>query len=299
MSTTKVFLSETPEILGAHMSVEGGLFRALERGHSIGCNTIQIFTRNASRWAAKDVSTEEASLFRKARRAARIAPVFAHCSYLINLGCDGEFYERSIDALTAEVIRAEQLALNFVVLHPGSHRGCGEEQGLRFVVCALNQVFERTYGMKCKIAIENTAGQGNCLGSKIEHLQYIVKNCADPNRIGVCIDTCHFFAAGYDIRTKEAYNLTFQELLSKVPLRKIFAFHLNDSKKQLQSNVDRHEHIGKGHLGVEAFRLLLNDPRFKKIPKVLETPKGKDLAEDVVNLALLRSLSQRREVPKP
>jgi deoxyribonuclease-4 len=153
--------------------------------------------------------------------------------------------------------------------------------------------------MKCKIAIENTAGQGNCLGSKIEHLQYIVKNCADPNRIGVCIDTCHFFAAGYDIRTKEAYDLTFQELLSKVPLRKIFAFHLNDSKKQLQSNVDRHEHIGKGHLGVEAFRLLLNDPRFKKIPKVLETPKGKDLAEDVVNLALLRSLSQRREVPKP
>lgn len=277
-----------PLKLGAHMSIAGGLYRSLERGHSIGCNTIQIFTRNASRWAAKDVSSEEISLFQKARRAARISPVFAHCSYLINLGCEGEFYERSIDALIAEVTRAEYLGLEFVVLHPGSHMGCGEEQGLKMVVQALNRVFAATSQMECKIAIENTAGQGNCLGSKLEHLEYLVQHCSNPNRIGICIDTCHLFASGYDLRSKESYERTFQELLARIPTRKILAFHLNDSKMPLNSKVDRHEHIGKGHLGVQAFRMLMNDPRFAKVPKVLETPKGKDLAEDVVNLTLLR-----------
>jgi deoxyribonuclease IV len=275
--------------LGAHMSIAGGLYRSLERGHSIGCNTIQIFTRNASRWAAKDVSSEEIALFQKARRAARISPVFAHCSYLINLGCEGEFYSRSIDALVAEVIRAEYLGLEFVVLHPGSHMGCGEEHGLKMVVQALNRVFTATSKMKCKIAIENTAGQGNCLGSKLEHLEYFIHNCSDPNRVGICIDTCHLFASGYDLRSKKSYEQTFQELLARIPKRKILAIHLNDSKMPLNSKVDRHEHIGKGYLGVEAFRMLMNDPRFAKVPKVLETPKGKDLAEDVVNLNLLRS----------
>lgn len=273
------------------MSIAGGLYRSLERGHSIGCNTIQIFTRNASRWAAKDVSSEEISLFQKARRAARISPVFAHCSYLINLGCEGEFYERSIDALIAEVIRAEYLGLEFVVLHPGSHMGCGEEQGLKMVVQALNRVLTATPQMKCKIAIENTAGQGNCLGSKLKHLAYFVRHSTNPNRIGVCIDTCHLFASGYDLRSKESYERTFQELLARIPRRKILAFHLNDSKMPLNSKVDRHEHIGKGHLGVEAFRMLMNDSRFAKVPKVLETPKGKDLAEDVINLNILRGLT--------
>jgi deoxyribonuclease IV len=283
-------LRSLPLKLGAHMSVAGGLFKSLERGHSIGCNTIQIFTRNASRWAAKDVSAEEISLFQKARRAARISPVFAHCSYLINVGCEGEFYERSIDALISEVTRAEYLGLEFVVLHPGSHMGCGEEKGLKMAVHALNRVFAATSQMKCKIAIENTAGQGNCLGCKLEHLEYFVQHCSDPNRIGVCIDTCHLFASGYDFRSPESYERTFGELLSRIPKRKILAIHLNDSKLPLNSKVDRHEHIGKGHLGVEAFRMLMNDPRFAKVPKVLETPKGKDLAEDVVNLSLLRSL---------
>ena len=273
------------------MSIAGGLYRSLERGHSIGCNTIQIFTRNASRWAAKDVSSEEISLFQKARRAARISPVFAHCSYLINLGCEGEFYERSIDALIAEVTRAEYLGLEFVVLHPGSHMGCGEEQGLKMVIQALNRVLTATAQMKCKIAIENTAGQGNCLGSKLEHLEYFVRNSINPNRIGVCIDTCHLFASGYDLRSKESYERTFQELLVRIPTRKILAFHLNDSKMPLNSKVDRHEHIGKGHLGVEAFRMLMNDSRFAKVPKVLETPKGKDLVEDIINLNILRDLT--------
>ncbi len=288
MKATETNHRSLPLKLGAHMSVAGGLYRSLERGHSIGCNTIQIFTRNASRWAAKDVSSEEISLFQKARRAARISPVFAHCSYLINLGCEGEFYERSIDALIAEVIRAEYLGLEFVVLHPGSHMGFGEEQGLKMVVQALNRVFAATSQMKCKIAIENTAGQGNCLGSKLEHLEYFIQHCSHPNRIGICIDTCHLFASGYDLRSKKSYEQTFQELLARIPKRKILAFHLNDSKMPLNSKVDRHEHIGKGHLGIEAFRMLMNDPRFSKVPKVLETPKGKDLAEDVINLSLLR-----------
>ena len=282
-----------PLKLGAHMSVAGGLYRSLERGHSIGCNTIQIFTRNASRWAAKDVSSEEISLFQKARRAAGISPVFAHCSYLINLGCEGEFYERSIDALIAEVTRAEYLALEFVVLHPGSHMGCGEEQGLKMVVQALNRVLAATSQMKCKIAIENTAGQGNCLGCKLEHLEYFIQHSSNPDRIGVCLDTCHLFASGYDFRSEKTYERTFQELLSRIPKRKILAIHLNDSKMPLNSKVDRHEHIGKGHLGVEAFGMLMNDPRFAKIPKVLETPKGKDLAEDVINLNILRGLTSK------
>jgi deoxyribonuclease-4 len=274
------------------MSVAGGLYKSLERGHSIGCNTIQIFTRNASRWAAKDVSAEEISLFQKARRAARISPVFAHCSYLINLGCEGEFYERSIEALIAEVTRAEYLGLEFVVLHPGSHMGCGEEQGLKMVVQAVNRVFAATSTMKCRIAIENTAGQGNCLGCKLEHFEYLIQHCTHPDRIGVCIDTCHLFASGYDFRTPQTYERTFADLLSRIPKRKILAIHLNDSKMPLNSKVDRHEHIGKGQLGVEAFRMLMNDPRFAKVPKVLETPKGKDLAEDVINLTLLRGLRQ-------
>lgn len=292
MKPTEINHRSLPLKLGAHMSIAGGLYRSLERGNSIGCNTIQIFTRNASRWAAKDVSSDEISLFQKARRAARISPVFAHCSYLINLGCEGEFYARSIDALIAEVIRAEYLGLEFVVLHPGSHMGCGEEQGLKMVVQALNRVFAATSEMKCKIAIENTAGQGNCLGSKLEHLQYFIQNSSDPNRMGVCIDTCHLFASGYDLSSKKSYERTFEELLARIPTRKILAIHLNDSKMPLNSKVDRHEHIGKGHVGVEAFRMLMNDPRFAKIPKVLETPKGKDLAEDVMNLNLLRELTE-------
>jgi deoxyribonuclease-4 len=276
-------------LLGAHMSVEGGLYRALERGHSIQCNTIQIFSRNANRWAAKDLSSEEISAFRSYRRKTGIAPVFSHCSYLINLGSAGQFYDKSVASLIQEVRRAEQLGLNFVVLHPGAHMGCGEEEGLQCVVDALGRVADETRGYRCKIAIENTAGQGSCLGSKIEHLEWILKHASQPDRIGFCIDTCHIFAAGYDIRTAASYSETMDRLLDAIPSRKILAFHLNDSKKALASHVDRHEHIGKGFIGAGAFDRLMNDSRFIRIPKILETPKGKDLAEDVINLSLLRS----------
>jgi deoxyribonuclease IV len=277
-------------LLGAHMSIAGGLHLALERGHSIGCNTIQIFTRNSTRWAAREVSKDEITQFRSLRAARGIHPVFAHCSYLINIAGGDQFYEKSIDALTLEVERAEQLGLSFVVLHPGAHLGAGENEGLKRAAEALDRVFDRTSSARCKVVVENTAGQGSCIGCKVEHLAYLYDNVQNRNRLGFCIDTCHLFAAGYDMRKERVYGETFQKMGDLFPLKSILAFHLNDSKKPLGSGIDRHEHIGKGHIGRRAFGLLLNDERFFHVPKVLETPKGKDLAEDVVNLKVLRGL---------
>ncbi len=280
-------------LLGAHMSIEGGLYRALERGHSIGCTTIQIFTRNNAQWAARDLMEEDINHFQMVRAQHPIHSIFAHCSYLINLAAGNEFYQKSIAGLTMEVLRADRLGLPFVVLHPGAHMGIGEEEGLIRVVAAINQVIDATSRAKCKIVIENTAGQGSCVGCKFEHLAYLWNHVMDQNRLGFCIDTCHIFAAGYDIRTEKTYAQTFKELLNQVPLHSILAFHLNDSKKPLGSRVDRHEHIGKGQIGRMAFRCLLNDSRFISVPKVLETPKGKDLAEDVVNLKCLRRMVKK------
>ena len=276
------------------MSIEGGLYRALERGHSIGCRTIQIFTRNNAQWAARDLLEDEITHFQAIRDLHSIQPVFAHCSYLINLASCNEFHKKSIEALKMEVLRAERLGLPFVVLHPGAHMGQGEMEGLVRVAAALNEVIDATPKARCRIVIENTAGQGSCVGCKFEHLEYLWNHGMNPNRLGFCIDTCHLFAAGYDIRTPKSYERTFESLLGHVPLESMFAFHLNDSKKPLGSHVDRHEHIGKGQIGATAFRCLLNDPRFQQIPKVLETPKGKDLAEDVVNLKRLRRMIKKR-----
>jgi deoxyribonuclease-4 len=280
------------------MSIEGGLFRALERGHSIGCTTIQIFTRNNARWAARELLEEEVRHFRMMREEHAIHPVFAHASYLINLAAKNEFYEKSIAALKTEILRGELLGLPFVVLHPGAHMGQGEREGLIRISAAINQVMEETPTARCKIVIENTAGQGTCLGCRFEHLEYLWSHTSNPDRLGFCLDTCHLFSAGYDIRTKASFTKTVQSLLNHIPLSSILAFHLNDSKKPLGSFVDRHEHIGKGYIGKTAFRCLLNDSRFVNVPKVLETPKGKDLAEDVENLRILRRLisTQRREV---
>jgi deoxyribonuclease IV len=282
-------------LLGAHMSIQGGIHRALERGDSIGCTTIQIFTRNNSRWASRDFLDEEISEFRKARTKFSITPIFAHCSYLINLAAGNHFYEKSIDGLITEMLRAETLGLPFVVLHPGAHMGLGEKEGLIRVNEAINRVLDATSGARCKIVIENTAGQGSCIGCRFEHLEFIWNHVADQNRLGFCIDTCHLFAAGFDIRTEKTYEQTFRTLSGHIPLNSILAFHLNDSKKPLGSRVDRHQHIGKGEIGKIAFRCLLNDPRFTSVPKVLETPKGKDLAEDVMNLKCLRRLVRKRK----
>lgn len=275
------------------MSIEGGLYRALERGHSIGCNTIQIFTKNSNRWLNPPLSNEDANNFLRMRSYLSIHPVFAHCSYLINLAAKGELRTKSIRALVDEVERAEQLGLEFVVLHPGSHTGQGEMPGLRLVADALLTVLRTTSGYRCKIAVENTAGQGSSLGYSIEHLAYLYRKTRSSSRIGFCLDTCHLFAAGYNLAAPNGFKAFIRKLKKEIPLEAVLAYHLNDSKKPLGARVDRHEHIGKGWIGIEAFRSLMQDRRFRSIPKVLETPKGKDLAEDVANLKLLRKIARK------
>lgn len=289
-STSAISALRNKQMLGAHMSIEGGLFRALERGGSIGCQTIQLFSKNSNRWAAKELTDSEIQEFKTTRAQTGIDPVFAHCSYLINLAAPNHFYKMSIQALVTEIQRGEQLGLDFVVLHPGAHMGTGDEEGLKRIVAALDEAMERTIGARCSVAIENTAGQGSCVGCSFEHLEFLLAHVRCPERLAFCIDTCHLFASGYDIRTRGQYDSTTARLLDSVPLKKIRAFHLNDSKKDIGSRVDRHEHIGKGFIGLEGFRFLLNDERFRQLPKVLETPKGKDLTEDVMNLKTLREL---------
>lgn len=277
-------------LLGAHMSVAGGLEKALLIGKEVGCQTIQIFTKNNNQWNAKPLTPQEISLFLKTKDQTEISPVFAHASYLINIGSPEEaLYKKSIEALLDELKRCEKIGLSFLVLHPGAHRESGEEEALKKISQAINIVFQKTEGYRTMLLLENTAGQGTCIGHLFEHLAMIIENVLDKERIGVCFDTCHAFQAGYDMRTRAGYEKTFKDFDETVGLSKIKAFHLNDSKKEFHQRVDRHEHIGKGSLGKEAFQFLMNDKRFQYLPMVLETPKGKARLEDKENLSLLRS----------
>ncbi len=286
-------------LLGAHMSIAGGVFNAPVRGKSIGCDTIQIFVKNANQWVGKPISDEEAEKFQETKKETGIDPIFSHDSYLINLASpDDALYEKSVNAMLDELERSEKLNLPFLVIHPGSHVGSGEEAGLKRIAEALNSLFAKTKGYKVKIALETTAGQKSNLGYKFEHLGYLIKAAKDKKRICVCYDTCHTFAAGYDLRTKKAYDATFKEFDKVVGLDRICAFHLNDAVKELGSNIDRHAHIGQGYIGEEGFRLLLNDETFENIPMVLETPKGPDMAEDVMNLRVLRGLIRQKGTMK-
>lgn len=281
-------------LLGAHMSIAGGVFNAPTRGKSVGCDTIQIFVKNANRWVGKIITDEEIEQFRQAKKDTGINPIFSHNSYLINLASpDDALYEKSANAMLDELERSEKLRLPFLVIHPGSHVGSGEEAGLKRIAEALKTLLAETKGYKVKIALETTAGQKSNLGHKFEHLAYLIQVAKDKKRLCVCYDTCHTFAAGYDIRTKKAYEATFKEFDRAVGLNRICAFHLNDSVRELGSNIDRHAHIGQGHIGEEGFRLLVNDERFANIPMVLETPKGPEMAEDVMNLRVLRGLIRK------
>lgn len=270
--------------LGAHMSIAGGVDRALERGASIGCEAVQIFLKNATQWRGRNISGVEAGRFQAARGTL---PVFAHSSYLINLAGPSP---PSVAALVDEIGRADLLGVPFIVLHPGSHLGAGEEEGLRTVARNLDEVFAATPSSAVRVALETTAGQGTCLGHQFEHLAEIFHHSQFPKRLAVCVDTCHLFAAGYDIRTRRGYEAAMRQLDDILGRERVVAFHLNDSKKPLGSRVDRHEHIGKGFLGLEAFRCVLRDERWSGLPMVLETPKGEDMREDVENLRVLRSL---------
>jgi deoxyribonuclease-4 len=273
------------------MSTSGGAWRALQRGRSVRCDVVQVFVKNNMQWFGKPISPQDLALYATERAANHFACVFGHAGYLINLGGPASGNrDRSIKSLIQEVELATQLELPFLVLHPGAHLGIGEPAGIKQIVSGLDQVFAATKKSTVRVALENTAGQGTCLGYKTEHLAAVFDRVKKPERLGVCLDTAHFFAAGYDIRTPKGWDAAIREVGSLIGLKQILAFHLNDSKTDLGSHVDRHEHIGKGKIGKEAFRHIVNDGRFKKHPGCLETPKSEDLHEDVQNLATLRSL---------
>jgi deoxyribonuclease-4 len=280
------------------MSAAGGCYRAVEIARRAGCDCVQVFTKNNNQWRAKELSADDVRLFQQGLAEHGIAHPIAHDSYLINLAApDEELWRKSIEAFRIELLRAEQLGIPYVVTHPGAFTTSSEEVGLARVIAALDEVHAQTRGIAAQCLLENTAGQGSCLGCRFEHLATILDGVKDPERLGVCIDTCHTFAAGYPLGTKKEYQATMRSLDKTVGLTMVKAFHLNDSKRELGSRVDRHEHIGQGKLGLEPFRLLLNDRRFRRIPMYLETPKGKEgsIELDVVNLATLRGLIGRTE----
>ena len=277
---------------GAHFSIAGGLINAARTCRELQCDTFQLFTKNAAQWAAKPIADDEATTFRKAVRAAGAEFVTAHDSYLINLAATDEtLFEKSVAAMVVELERAEQLGLAYLVAHPGAHVGSGDDAGLLRVIRGLDLAHDRCPGFTVKILIETTAGQGTTLGWKFEHLATIRHGVREPERLGVCLDTCHVFAAGYDLRTPEAYAATMQEFDAVVGLKHIRLFHVNDSKKGLGSRVDRHAGLGEGMIGESAFRSLTTDDRFRTVPKILETPKENDAGEpqDPVNLGRLRA----------
>lgn len=276
---------------GAHMSTGGGVWKALQRGAEINCEIVQLFVKNNMQWFGKPYAPNDLALYANEFAAQKLHAVFGHAGYLINLGAaPSPNRDNSIKSLVQEINFATDLGVPFLVLHPGAHLGAGEDQGIKQIVAGLNEVFRATKDSPVRIALENTAGQGSCLGNRIAHLGAIFDQVDQPKRLGVCLDTAHFFAAGYDIRTPKGWDAAIKEVDDLVGVKQVLAFHLNDSKTDLNSRVDRHEHIGKGKIGREAFRHIVNDPRFKNHSGCLETPKSKDLHEDVENLAVLRSL---------
>jgi deoxyribonuclease-4 len=279
------------DALGAHMSIAGGLYRALERGREASCSVVQIFLKNQLQWAARPYTQEDIRQFAAARKATGIRTAFAHSSYLINLAApEPAEWARAVNAFHDELERAEALALPFVIIHPGSHKGLGLEAGIRRVVGALDEVTSRTRGYRVRVLLENTAGGGATIGRSFEELAALLNGARAPERLGVCLDTCHLFAAGYDLRTREGYEGVMTSCARIVGLRHVRAFHLNDAKAPLGSGLDRHEKIGRGRLGREAFRWLMRDRRFTRVPMALETPKDPEPKADRAALALLRKL---------
>ncbi|MDO4571346.1 MAG: deoxyribonuclease IV [Planctomycetia bacterium] len=284
-------------ILGAHESISGGLYRAVETAAALGCQCVQIFTKNSNQWNAKPLSKKDIDLFHGAREKLGIQYVLVHDSYLINLGSpDDALWSRSIQAFEHELLRANELDLPYVVMHPGSYTTSSESEGLARIAEGLNVILKKVAGIKTIPLLENTAGQGTNLGWKLDHLASIIEHVSE-GELGVCFDTCHAFAAGYDFSTPEKYEALWAEFDAKIGLSRLRAFHLNDATKDLGSRIDRHAHIGCGKIPLDSFRLLLNDAKFRPIPMYLETPKGTTTNEkgeeedwDIVNLRVLRSL---------
>ena len=279
------------DYLGAHMSISSGIHLAIDRGVQAGCGVIQIFTQNASQWRGKDVTEADTLLFREKLRESGLHDIVSHDIYLVNLGAPpGEVRDKSLAAFREEMVRCARLGIDKIVMHPGAHTGDGEETGCRRIIEAFDFLFDAVPEFTGTVLLETTAGQGSNLGYRFEQLQAIIAGSAFPGRFGVCLDTCHVFAAGYDLATREGYDRTFAEFDRIIGLERLRTFHVNDSKKGLSCRVDRHEHIGRGAMGLAPFRFLMNDPRFEKIPKILETPKGESDEMDAVNLRVLRDL---------
>ena len=280
-------------ILGAHMSIAGGYYLAVEAAARAGCDCVQLFTKNNNQWRAKPLAAEDAERFKAALAKQKVSHPISHDCYLINLASPDEaMWRKSIEAFVVEMQRAEFLDIPYVVTHPGAFTTSSEPAGIKRIARALDEVHRQTRGIAAKCLLETTAGQGTNLGWRFEQLAGILDAVKDPDRLGVCLDTCHVSAAGYPLAPEKDYKKTMRAFDKTVGLKLIKAFHLNDSKRPLGSRVDRHEHIGEGQLGLEPFRLLLNDRRFQNVPMYLETPKGNRRNRDLdkINLATLRGL---------
>lgn len=272
-------------LLGAHISIAGGYDKALKQAASIGCTTLQIFTKSNRQWAAKPITDDEANLFKKTGKELGLENVIVHASYLINLAsANKQVQEKSLHALIQELERCHQLGIRYLVLHPGSNGECKKEEGLQLIADGINNALEALNpDNKTMILLETMAGQGSTLCSTFEEIGIIRSLIDKKNYVGVCVDTCHIFAAGYDLRTKKEYNKTWDALDSAIGIENVKVIHCNDSKKECGSRVDRHEAIGNGQLEDKSFELLFNDRRFFDIPKILETPKT-DIQEDLLNM---------------
>lgn len=281
------------DYLGAHMSIAGGLYKAIDRAVAAGCGTLQIFTRSSNQWKGKPVKDAEADLFRSAFTASGLHEIISHDIYLINLAApEGDTRDKSLAAFADEMSTCAQLGIGKIVMHPGSHLADAPEIGLKRVIEAFDQLFAQVPQYEGLILLETTAGQGSNLGRTFQELATIIEGSSFSDRFGVCFDTCHTFAAGYNTATPEGYTDVMEQFDRILGIQRLQCFHFNDSKKGLGSRVDRHEHIGKGALGLEPFRFIMNDSRFTNIPKILETPKGDDDSMDRENLALLRGLKE-------
>lgn len=281
-------------ILGAHQSIAGGYYRAVQRARERGCDCVQLFTKNNNQWRAVPITAEQSARFRDALRECRVRHPLAHDCYLINLASpESDLWDKSVRAFIHELQRAETLGIPYVVTHPGSYTDSTPWRGTRRIIRALNRIHKETRGMAVECLLETTAGQGTSLGWRFEHLANMIDGLREPQRVGVCFDTCHVFAAGYAMCTRDEYEETLGSLDALVGLGRIKAFHLNDSARELGSRVDRHAHIGRGQMGLQPFRHLLSDPRFQSVPMYLETPKGQEdgVDLDAINLKTLRDLT--------
>lgn len=284
------------DLIGAHLSTKGGLNTVFERATAIDASAVALFAKNASQWKGKVLTDEDCASF-NAQRTVR--PMLTHASYLINLATTNEeFHRKSITAMIDELDRAERLGIHAVVLHPGAHLGAGSDAAVDQIARSLDVIHAAIPNHRVVTLLETAAGQGSCVGCTFEELGQMIRLVDDKKRVGICFDTCHVFAAGYDIRTRDGYERTIDEMERHVGLDNLGAFHLNDSKKELGSRVDRHEHIGDGQIGLDAFRFLLNDRRFTRLPKVLETPKLIETESDLRNIRTLRSLVEAQPAPR-